>query len=207
VFLDCNKSYLHRCSNQLWTLEWAHFYGPNMPGIYEKYTERGGLACFRPQSLAPYQKILDSLCETAASSDYVRDMKIFEQLTALLSLLMQDSWHPGSTAKPTSRKYNLQQIKDYLDFHYPETIRLDDLAETFYINKFYLTRIFREQFGVSINAYLLSLRITHAKQLLRFTDFTIEKIGIQCGMKDANYFSRMFKKVEGISPGEYRRQW
>ena len=131
VFLDCNKSYLHRCSNQLWTLEWAHFYGPNMPGIYEKYTERGGLACFRPQSLAPYQKILDSLCETAASSDYVRDMKIFEQLTALLSLLMQDSWHPGSTAKPTSRKYNLQQIKDYLDFHYPETIRLDDLAETF----------------------------------------------------------------------------
>ena len=115
----------------------------NMPGIYEKYTERGGLACFRPQSLAPYQKILDSLCETAASSDYVRDMKIFEQLTALLSLLMQDSWHPGSTAKPTSRKYNLQQIKDYLDFHYPETIRLDDLAETFYINKFYLTRIFQ----------------------------------------------------------------
>ena len=178
-----------------------------MTGIYEKYTERGGLACFRPQSLAPYQKILDSLCESAASSDYVRDMKIFEQLTALLSLLMQDSWHPGSTAKPTSRKYNLQQIKDYLDFHYPETIRLDDLAETFYINKFYLTRIFREQFGVSINAYLLSLRITHAKQLLRFTDFSIEKIGIQCGMKDANYFSRMFKKVEGISPGEYRRQW
>lgn len=171
VFLDCKKSYLHRCSNQLWTLEWAHFYGPNMTGIYEKYTERGGLACFRPQSLAPYQKILDSLCETASSSDYVRDMKIFEQLTALLSLLMQDSWHPGSTAKPTSRKYNLQQIKDYLDFHYPETIRLDDLAETFYINKFYLTRIFREQFGVSINAYLLSLRITHAKQLLRFTDF------------------------------------
>ena len=84
VFLDCNKSYLHRCSNQLWTLEWAHFYGPNMPGIYEKYTERGGLACFRPQSLAPYQKILDSLCETASSSDYVRDMKIFEQLTACL---------------------------------------------------------------------------------------------------------------------------
>ena len=38
---------------------------------------------------------------------------------------------------------------------------------------------------------LLYTSITHAKQLLRFTDFTIEKIGIQCGMKDANYFSRM----------------
>ncbi|MFR6590522.1 MAG: hypothetical protein ACLURV_10820 [Gallintestinimicrobium sp.] len=50
-------------------------------------------------------------------------------------LLMQDSGH-RSTAKPTSRKYNLQQIKDYLDFHYPETIRLDDLAETFISTNF-----------------------------------------------------------------------
>ena len=207
VFLDCKKSYLHRCSNQLWTLEWAHFYGPNMTGIYEKYTERGGLACFRPQSLAPYQKILDSLCETAASSDYVRDMKIFEQLTALLSLLMQDSWHPGSTAKPTSRKYNLQQIKDYLDFHYPETIRLDDLAETFYINKFYLSRIFKEVTSFTINDYLNVNRIKKAHRLLLETDDSITSIAEQLGYENITYFERVFKKYRNMTPLKYRNYY
>ena len=43
--------------------------------------------------------------------------------------------------------------------------------------------------------------------LLRFTDQTVEAIGRECGVEDANYFSRMFRKVEGISPGEFRRMW
>lgn len=207
VFLDCRKPYFHRSSEELWSLKWVHFYGPNMNAIYEKYAERGGLTCFTPQKTEPYDCILTRLYQTAASSDYVRDMKIFEQLTALLSLLMEESWHPEAGRRQSFRKYNLQNIKEYLDQNYSRRITLDNLAETFYINKFYLTRIFKEQFGVSISSYLLQLRITHAKQLLRFSDLTIEKIGLECGMKDANYFSRMFKKVEGISPGEYRKRW
>lgn len=207
VFLDCKKPYRHCCSEDLWTLKWAHFYGPNMGAVYEKYTQRGGCACFRPKSLTPYDRILSHLYDTAVSADYVRDMKIFEQLAALLSQLMEDSWNPGRSPSRSSRKCSLQEIKDYLDLHYTEPLKLDQLSERFFINKFYLTRIFKEQFGIPINAYLLSLRITHAKTLLRFSDLPIEKIGLECGMKDANYFSRMFKKIEGISPGEYRRQW
>ncbi len=42
---------------------------------------------------------------------------------------------------------------------------------------------------------------------LRFTDLPIEKIGQECGMSDANYFSRVFKKTEGVAPGEYRKAW
>ena len=46
-----------------------------------------------------------------------------------------------------------------------------------------------------------------AKRLLRFSDKNIETIAQECGMSDANYFSRIFKKVEGTTPGQYRRQW
>ena len=46
-----------------------------------------------------------------------------------------------------------------------------------------------------------------AKQLLRFTDMTVDEVGAAVGMGDANYFSRMFRKVEGTSPREYRKQW
>ncbi len=53
----------------------------------------------------------------------------------------------------------------------------------------------------------MEVRITQAKQLLRFTDMTVEAVGAECGMEDANYFSRLFKKLEGISPGEFRKMW
>ena len=84
---------------------------------------------------------------------------------------------------------------------------LDALAERFYINKFYLTRVFKDQFGLSVTSYLTQLRITQAKRLLRFTDKSVENVAQECGLNDANYFSRLFKKVEGTTPGEYRRQW
>ena len=107
---------------------------------------------------------------------------------------------------PTGKR-NLQDVKDYIDMHFTEKIMLDDLSERFFINKYYLTRIFREQFGMPISQYIMQLRITHAKRNLRFTTLSMEEIAVECGLEDANYFSRVFRKVEGVSPGEYRKQW
>ena len=151
--------------------------------------------------------LLETLYTLADSDNYVRDMQICEKLLALLTLLMQESWHPEAVRAGSAKRQNLQEIKDYLDAHYGEKIPLDALAEQFYINKFYLTRVFKEQFGQTVTGYLMQLRITQAKRLLRFSDKNIETIAQECGMSDANYFSRIFKKVEGTTPGQYRRQW
>lgn len=207
VFIDCKKQYSHHSSEDLWSLKWAHFYGPNMGSIYEKYVERGGHPCFHPQNCESYEQIWRALFSLAASSIHVKDMKIYEKLTGLLVLLMEESWHPEKSTGHAPKRQNLQDVKEYLDQHYPEQITLDSLSAAFFINKYYLTRIFGEQFGITITNYLLQVRITHAKQLLRFTDMTIEKIGQECGMQDANYFARTFKKLEGISPSEYRKRW
>lgn len=206
IFIDCHKAYSHATSEDYWNLKWVHFYGVSMANIYAKYVERGGEPVFHPQDVSDFLNIWEQLYETADSTDYIRDMKINEGLNALLTMLMAQSWSTEA-AVTTSKKNNLLDIKKYLDEHYPDKITLDDLSETFFINKFYLTRIFKLQFGVTLNDYLLHVRITHAKQLLRFTDKTVETIGLECGMGSVHYFSRMFKKVEGLAPSEYRRKW
>ncbi|MDE6947756.1 MAG: AraC family transcriptional regulator [Anaeroplasmataceae bacterium] len=206
VFIDCQKTYSHQTSENLWRLQWLHFYGINMSTIYEKYLERGGQPSFHPQKITDFKKIWSQLFESASSSNYILDMHINEILNKLLTLLMYESWNPN-TYLSTSKKQNLIDIKVYLDTHFSEKIYLDYLANMFYINKFYLTRIFKKQFGVSINDYLSQVRISHAKQLLRFTNKTVENIGIECGIDDVHYFSRTFKKIEGISPSEYRQIW
>ncbi len=60
---------------------------------------------------------------------------------------------------------------------------------------------------MSVTTYLQNVRITHAKQLLRFTDKSVEEVGLSCGIGELNYFSRVFKEVEGVSPSTYREQW
>lgn len=212
VFIDCRKSYSHSTGTcepnggDLWSLQWVHFYGPSVPSVYAKYCERGGRPVLRLRETSRISEVLTALYDTAASKDYIRDMRINELLSSLLTLLMEQSWNPKS-GKRLPRLMDVSEIRVYIDEHYAEKLSLADVADHFYISKDYLGKLFKECFGTTVNGYILSVRITKAKQLLRFSDKTAEEIGGLVGMPDANYFSRMFKKVEGVSPSEYRKLW
>lgn len=206
VFIDCRRPYSHTTTDDLWNLSWVHFDGPTAANIYQKYKERGGLSTFNPSDFSLYLSQFQNLYEIASSSSYTRDMEINTEISFILSLLMADSWHPKE-AQSGTKKTSMVEVKKYLDENYTKKIALDDLAGRYHINKYYLTRVFKVQFGVSIMEYLLSVRITEAKNLLRFTEKSAEEIGIACGIGDVYYFSRVFKKVEGVGVREYRKQW
>lgn len=207
VFIDCQQPYSHSTDTDLWSLSWIHFSGVTMQDIYRKYQERGGCPVFHPENITAFTELHKSLFTLASSDDYIRDMRINSSLNELLVLLMNESWHPAEHLDSARKKQNIDPIREYLDMHYNQKISLDALAEQFFISKFYLTRLFKEQYGVSINTYVLNLRITKAKQMLRFTDKKLEDIGYQCGLGAPHYFSRIFKQVEGITPSEFREKW
>ena len=207
VFIDCERPYSHTTDQgDLWSLSWVHFFGENLPAIYEKYVSRGGKVTFHPANISLFLTIFSSLYDLAGSEDYIRDMKVNLHLSELLTLLMAESWNPDEEGSG-KQKRDMLQVKMYLDEHYSDKISLDELADRFFINKYYLVKRFKKQYGISINAYLLDVRITHAKKLLRFTDKKVESIGLACGLGALAYFSRTFKKAEGISPSEYRNMW
>ena len=105
------------------------------------------------------------------------------------------------------KKSSVVKVRAWLDANYANKITLDDLSARFFVNKYYLTRVFKEQYGQSITSYLLSIRITKAKELLRFSDMTVEEIGMESGLGALHYFSRVFREVEGMPPSKYREQW
>lgn len=207
IFLDCHNPYAHQSSDELWKLAWVHFTGPNMKAIYEKFLERSGSPIFRPQSPDVYRQIHREIFSIAASDDYIRDMRLMQELASLLEHVMEDGWKTGRHIKHSKSREELVLIKEYLDSNYQDKITLDQLAQRFYINKYHLARIFKEQYALSINRYLIQTRISHAKQLLRFTQLPVEEVGRQCGIEDPNYFSRIFRKVEGMSPAQFRKEW
>lgn len=208
VFIDCICPYSHAPDPEnLWTLRWCHFQGISAPDIYRKYQSRGGLPVFHPKQPKQYQQLLQELYQVAEGQEYVRDMKINVLLSQLLMYLMEDSWNPERAPEISGKRMLLLQIRQYLEDHYAEKISLDQLSAAFFINKQYLTKIFREAYGITIVSYLTQKRITRAKHLLRFTEMNMEEIADAIGMTDANYFSRTFQKVEGLRPSEFRKLW
>ena len=205
AFINCGKPYSHTTGpQQLWSLSWIHFNGNALPAVYERYLGTGGRTVFHPMDFAQFLGLHDRIFRMADSGDSIKDMRINSGLSELLVLLMAESRTPEEAK---NRGKSLPALKAYLEEHYTEKISLDKLAELFFINKFYMTRVFKEQYGISINTYLQQLKITKAKQMLRFTDEPVETIGIKCGIGEANYFSRLFRQVEGIPPSAYRKQW
>ena len=213
-----NNHTTEKDNGNLWSLRWCHFYGPSMPAIYAKYCERGGLPVIRGADMArgddmgrgadasQYATILTDIYTLASSSDYIRDMRINGKLNDLLTLLMESSWHrEAHTNAP--KKMDISLVKSFLDEHYKEKLSLESVASHFFIDKHYLARLFKEHYGVTLVTYLQQVRITHAKRMLRFTDKSIEEIGLECGIGELNYFSRVFKKLEGVSPSEFRKVW
>ena len=165
-----------------------------------------GADASRGADVSQYSTIISDIYTLASSSDYIRDMRINGKLNDLLTLLMESSWHrEAHTNAP--KKMDISLVKSFLDEHYKEKLSLESVASHFFIDKHYLARLFKEQYGVTLVTYLQQVRITHAKRMLRFTDQSIEEIGLECGIGELNYFSRVFKKLEGVSPSEFRRVW
>ena len=223
--------------NNLWCLKWVHFNGKNMEGIYKKYLSRGGQPAFITSGQAGYESILGRILDTSRTVSDVRDMTLCAVLMELLTMIMtetsgRDEYFRRNRRKRTGQNedYKLSGIKGngvelrgsgkkeetlkklydvrlYLDEHYAEHITADALSKNFFISRSHLSRLYSDQFGISINSYLNQLRITNAKYRLRFTGDSIESVGAACGLPDPSYFNRVFKKIEGIAPSEYRKKW
>ena len=207
AFINCSEPYTHSTSDAPWSLRWVHLNGPTMNAVYEKYLERSGSVMFSPAESNIYTDLMDQLSASVLSDSYVRDMEIHQILSALLTQIMKDCWNPESIHKRTESDTGITQLRTYLSEHYREKISLEELSSRFFLSKFYLTKLFKEQYGITISDYILDQRIHHAKELLRFSDQSLEAIATECGFYDLPYFSRKFKKAEGISPSAYRNQW
>ena len=201
VFIDCKYKHSHISDN--FKIAWLHFYGKEMESIYNKYLDRNGKFVFKASNINDYLKIIDNIMEIVEGESFIKDMEIYGNITNLLCKIMKETIYNDDSKK----KYNLEDIRKYLDENYANEISLDNLSNTFYINKFYLTRAFKDKYGITINAYLLDKRMMKAKELLRYSNNSIDDIAKLCGIKDQNYFSRIFKKVEGTSPIKYRKMW
>jgi two-component system response regulator YesN len=79
------------------------------------------------------------------------------------------------------------------------------VAQAVHISPYYLSHLFKEELGVTFIGYLTKVRIEQAKILLLETNLTIQQISYMVGYQDSSYFTKVFKKLEGRTPTQFRR--
>lgn len=98
-------------------------------------------------------------------------------------------------------------ITRYLQEHLAEEISLSVLAEQFHLNPQYISQLFKSEIGVNFLVYLTNIRMEKAKKLLLSTALSIAEVAEQSGYGDYRVFTKVFKKSEGITPSQYRRDF
>lgn len=96
-------------------------------------------------------------------------------------------------------------VRHYIDTHYKEQLDLDQLAGAAHVNKYYLAHAFKREYGISPINYLIQRRIEESRYLLRETDLSLSQIAQMLGFSSASYFSQTFRRTDGVSPMEYRK--
>lgn len=96
-------------------------------------------------------------------------------------------------------------VRHYIDSHFKENINLDMLSELVHVNKYYMVHSFTKEYGISPINYLISRRIEESKYLLSDTDHSLSQISHMLGFSSPSYFSQSFRRLEGMSPMEFRR--
>lgn len=95
-------------------------------------------------------------------------------------------------------------VQKYIDEHYKEDIALQDIAGFLDYSDVYFCKLFKHNFGKNFITYLNEYRMSKAKALLSDPMINIKDVGQEVGYRDANYFTRLFKRMTGVTPSEYR---
>ena len=100
----------------------------------------------------------------------------------------------------------VKNVASYVQHHLSETITTDQVAEHLYLSRQHLSRRFTQEAGIPLAAFIRNEKIEEGKRLLRYTDRSILAIASYLGFSSQGHFSRIFKEVTGMTPGEYREK-
>lgn len=100
----------------------------------------------------------------------------------------------------------IAQIGTYIEQHFAEELSLQGMSERFYLSREYISRRFKQQYGLNLSEYVLTIRMNEAKRLLETSRQRIYEVAQAVGFSDDKYFRKVFKKQVGVTPNEFREQ-
>ena len=152
-----------------------------------------------------------SYCQQALRlqiTDYILKPVNYEEFGSCIDNLKISLYENRVVNEPMQQEERtINGLTRYMQEHLSEEITLSVLAEEFHLNAQYISQLFKNEIGVGFFAYLTNIRLEKAKKLLLSTALPIADVAEQSGYGDYRVFTKVFKKAEGITPSQYRRDF
>lgn len=200
LLMDCRapQRYVTDPACHHWYHLWAHVNGAGADAI----SQAMGLPKLQPVSLplADVKPIFETIFENMKKEGYIESLTTSLAVDKLLTSIALAPDSRGSFVEFDA----VSVVRRYMEEHYAEDLRVDDVAREAAISTSQLIRLFKRQLGTTPHSYLLRYRITQAKELLAETTLPVATIARQVGFASESNFSYRFGEMCGQSPSAYR---
>ena len=157
-------------------------------------------------------RALDYLLKPAAEDEVIA---VLDEALRLLNEgehkdILEEEWNreqqydTNKSIEMTRVSTSQRTILEFVQNHYQEDISLQDVAHIMNYSDAYFCKLFKQSFDKNFTAYLAEFRVEKAKLLLKDMTVNVREISELVGYRDSNYFAKVFKRIVGITPSEYR---
>lgn len=148
-------------------------------------------------------KLISICTDNRQMKDVFADLALQELIVSIIQ-----AQHLRSAMNPEGHKNNkgpLGFITDYIRKNIHEDLRLEELSKKAYMSRASFYRAFKKEYGISPLEFILHEKIKRGKELLSHSGNTVKNVALECGFADVNYFVRLFRKTENVTPKQYQQ--
>ncbi|MBR6626556.1 MAG: helix-turn-helix domain-containing protein [Lachnospiraceae bacterium] len=179
-----------------WEYEWVDFRGRGV----ERLLAFTGFTRERP--VMHVGELRESLQISSSADDRILRQ---EQESAGLHMLLTAFFRKNLESEGANQKAYVQLAQEYIaNYYWRSDLHVGEMASILHVDRTHLFRLYKEALGISPQQYLARIRLERACRLLKGTDRSIQAVAASVGYEDALYFSKIFKKAQGMTPSEYR---
>jgi AraC-like DNA-binding protein len=197
-------SYYVADNNEPWSYSWVGFHGLKA----ESYLRQANLTSFNPVfSYTKDNQLKDYLSQMILSKDMLkgREIKLIGLLYSFLSRLIEVSDNSYIDKNENRKEMYVKKIIEFIEMNYSRDISVLEMAHYIGLDRSYLYSIFKDFLNLSPQEFLINLRMNKACELMSNNLLNIGDISRSVGYEDPLLFSKIFKKIKGSSPKEFRK--
>jgi AraC-like DNA-binding protein len=204
-WIDCREHHHYETDpNDLWEMLWVHWNGSTMRGYYEAFMEMGQ-PLLTLQAGTPVPNLMKELVHIQRDKTVKTELITSKLLVDMMTELLLTSGIAG-ISKNEAPEY-LQEIQRELDQDFQQQMNLDRLADRCAVSKYHLVKQFKRYTGFTPLEYVITCRITHAKELLKYTNLPVSEIATRVGVYNVSHFINLFKARVEETPLVFRKKW